>query len=44
MGEKWEEVKKNLLLLLPLAFYWKQLENKQQMKASRFMKWNNCII
>jgi hypothetical protein len=24
-------------------FYWKQLENKQEMKASRFMKWNNCI-
>jgi hypothetical protein len=23
--------------------YWKQLENKQEMKASRFMKWNNCI-
>ncbi len=23
--------------------YWKQLENKQDMKASRFMKWNNCI-
>jgi hypothetical protein len=26
-----------------LSFYWKQLENKQEMKASRFMKWNNCI-
>jgi hypothetical protein len=25
------------------SFYWKQLENKQEMKASRFMKWNNCI-
>jgi hypothetical protein len=24
-------------------YYWKQLENKQEMKASRFMKWNNCI-
>ncbi len=23
--------------------YWKQLENKQEMKASRLMKWNNCI-
>jgi hypothetical protein len=23
--------------------YWKQLENKQEMKGSRFMKWNNCI-
>ncbi len=23
--------------------YWKQLENKQEMKNSRFMKWNNCI-
>jgi hypothetical protein len=23
--------------------YWKQLENKQEMKHSRFMKWNNCI-
>jgi hypothetical protein len=23
--------------------YWKQLENKQEMKASRFVKWNNCI-
>jgi len=23
--------------------YWKQLENKQEMKDSRFMKWNNCI-
>ncbi len=23
--------------------YWKQLENKQKMKASRCMKWNNCI-
>ncbi len=26
-----------------LQKYWKQLENKQEMKASRFMKWNNCI-
>jgi hypothetical protein len=26
------------------AYYWKQLENKQEMKASRFIKWNNCII
>jgi hypothetical protein len=25
------------------SFYWKQLENKQEMKASRFMKWNNYI-
>jgi hypothetical protein len=23
--------------------YWKKLENKQKMKHSRFMKWNNCI-
>jgi hypothetical protein len=23
--------------------YWKQLENKQKMEDSRFMKWNNCI-
>jgi hypothetical protein len=23
--------------------YWKQLENKQEMKDSRFMKWNNYI-
>jgi hypothetical protein len=23
--------------------YCEQLENKQEMKASRFMKWNNCI-
>jgi hypothetical protein len=23
--------------------YWKQLEKKQEMKDSRFMKWNNCI-
>jgi hypothetical protein len=23
--------------------YWKQLENKQEMKHSRFMKWNNHI-
>jgi len=23
--------------------YWKQLENKQEMKHSKFMKWNNCI-
>jgi hypothetical protein len=23
--------------------YWKQLENKQEMKDSRFMKLNNCI-
>jgi hypothetical protein len=23
--------------------YWKQLEKKQEMKVSRFMKWNNCI-
>jgi hypothetical protein len=23
--------------------YWKQLENKQEMKHSRFMKWDNCI-
>jgi hypothetical protein len=23
--------------------YWKQFENKQEMKDSRFMKWNNCI-
>jgi hypothetical protein len=23
--------------------YWKELENKQEMKHSRFMKWNNCI-
>jgi hypothetical protein len=26
-----------------LVKYWKQLENKQEMKCSRFMKWNNCI-
>jgi hypothetical protein len=25
-------------------YYWKQLENKQEMKVSKFMKWNNCII
>jgi hypothetical protein len=25
------------------SLYWKQLENKQVMKASRLMKWNNCI-
>jgi hypothetical protein len=25
------------------GFYWKQLENKQEMKDSRFMKCNNCI-
>jgi hypothetical protein len=24
-------------------YYWKQLENKQEMKYSRFMKCNNCI-
>jgi hypothetical protein len=29
--------------VLCCAGYWKQLENKQEMKASRFMKWNNCI-
>jgi hypothetical protein len=29
-------------LLVP-HFYWKQLENKQEMKHSRFMKWNNYI-
>jgi hypothetical protein len=23
--------------------YWKQLENNQELKHSRFMKWNNCI-
>jgi hypothetical protein len=23
--------------------YWKELENKQEMKHSRFMKCNNCI-
>ncbi len=23
--------------------YWKQLENKQELKRSRFLKWNNCI-
>jgi hypothetical protein len=23
--------------------YWKQLGNKQEMKDSRFMKWNNGI-
>jgi hypothetical protein len=23
--------------------YWKQLENKQEMKDSKFMKWNNYI-
>jgi hypothetical protein len=23
--------------------YWKQLENKQEIKQSRFMQWNNCI-
>jgi hypothetical protein len=23
--------------------YWKELENKQEMKHSRFMKWNNYI-
>ncbi len=23
--------------------YWKQLENKQEMKHSKFMKWNNHI-
>ncbi len=28
---------------LEVQNYWKQLENKQEMKASRFMKWNNCI-
>jgi hypothetical protein len=32
-----------LLNPLPTPYYWKQLENKQEMKASRFMKWNNCI-
>jgi hypothetical protein len=26
-----------------LKGYWKQLENKQEMKDSRFMKWNNCV-
>jgi hypothetical protein len=26
-----------------LEAYWKQLENKQEMEHSRFMKWNNCI-
>jgi hypothetical protein len=26
-----------------LSPYWKQLENKQEMKHSLFMKWNNCI-
>ncbi len=25
------------------SMYWKQLENEQEMKASRFVKWNNCI-
>jgi hypothetical protein len=25
------------------VLYWKKLENKQEMKASRFMKWNNYI-
>jgi hypothetical protein len=33
----------NVVLKYTLANYWKQLENKQEMKASRFMKWNNCI-
>jgi hypothetical protein len=35
LGRKKEEDRKTI--------YWKQLENKQEMKASRFMKWNNCI-
>jgi hypothetical protein len=26
-----------------LDTYWKQLEIKQEMKHSKFMKWNNCI-
>jgi hypothetical protein len=26
-----------------LKGYWKQLENKREMKDSTFMKWNNCI-
>jgi hypothetical protein len=30
-------------LIFHLGLYWKQLENKQEMKASRFMKWNNYI-
>ncbi len=29
--------------LMEDAYYWKQLENKQNMKHSRFMKWNNFI-
>jgi hypothetical protein len=31
-----------LTFIVPLS-YWKQLENKQEMKHSRFMQWNNCI-
>jgi hypothetical protein len=27
----------------PRGKYWEELENKQEMKASRFMKWNNYI-
>jgi hypothetical protein len=30
------------ILSIPV-WYWKQLENKQEMKDSRFMKWKNCI-
>jgi hypothetical protein len=25
------------------SLLWEELENKQEMKHSRFMKWNNCI-
>jgi hypothetical protein len=34
---------KELGYMKEIKAYWKQLENKQEMKASRFMKWNNCI-
>jgi hypothetical protein len=25
------------------SLLWEELENKPEMKHSRFMKWNNCI-
>jgi hypothetical protein len=33
----------HLELIVEIVIYWKELENKQEMKHSRFMRWNNCI-
>jgi hypothetical protein len=43
-------VEDNLSKIMPMFYerdaakdYWKQLKNKQEMKDSRLMKWNNYI-